>query len=62
MLLGFLIREVVCWYWKINKMVDLLNSVDQHLNRLVEGMIAAQGQIPEDQKEASASASNQPRT
>jgi hypothetical protein len=21
-------REVVCWYWKINRMVELLESID----------------------------------
>ncbi|HVN90370.1 MAG TPA: hypothetical protein VMT61_11200 [Candidatus Binataceae bacterium] len=26
-----LIREVVCWYWKINRMVELLESIDNRL-------------------------------
>lgn len=25
------IREIVCWYWKINRMVELLESIDAHL-------------------------------
>ena len=24
-------REVVCWYWKINRMVELLDSIDATL-------------------------------
>jgi len=24
-------REVVCWYWKINRMVELLESIDAAL-------------------------------
>ncbi len=24
-------REVVCWYWKINRMVELLESIDATL-------------------------------
>lgn len=31
--LVFLIaREFMCWYWKINKMVSLLESIDEKLN------------------------------
>jgi hypothetical protein len=26
-----LIREIVCWYWKLNKIVDLLESIDKSL-------------------------------
>lgn len=25
-------REIVCWYWKINKAVELLASIDNKLN------------------------------
>ena len=33
-LLIFLIcRELVCWYWKINRIVSLLESIDQKLGR-----------------------------
>ncbi|MDD5034034.1 MAG: hypothetical protein PHE55_04685 [Methylococcaceae bacterium] len=26
-----LIREIVCWYWKINRIVLLLESIEQKL-------------------------------
>ncbi len=26
-----LIREMVCWYWKINRMVELLENIDKKL-------------------------------
>jgi len=25
------IREIVCWYWKINRIVELLESIESHL-------------------------------
>jgi len=28
-------REVVCWYWKINRMVQLLESIEALLNSQV---------------------------
>jgi hypothetical protein len=30
----FLVREVICWYYKINDMVELLKSIDKKLDRL----------------------------
>jgi len=34
-LVVFLIcREIVCWYWKINKQISLLESIDSHLQTL----------------------------
>jgi len=30
--LFMLLREVMCWYWKINEMVLLLRSIDQKLS------------------------------
>lgn len=24
-------REAICWYWKINRMVQLLESIEAHL-------------------------------
>jgi hypothetical protein len=24
-------REVVCWYWKINRVVELLETIEAHL-------------------------------
>lgn len=27
-------RELFCWYWKINKVVELLGSIDRKLDRL----------------------------
>jgi len=33
LLLIFLIaRELICWYWKLNKIVSLLESIDGKLN------------------------------
>jgi hypothetical protein len=32
LVLVFLVfREVVCWYWKINRMVELLESIEASL-------------------------------
>lgn len=25
------VREIVCWYWKINRIVELLESIDTRL-------------------------------
>ena len=25
-------REVVCWYWKLNRIVELLESIDRQLS------------------------------
>jgi hypothetical protein len=30
----FIVREVICWYWKINRQVYLLESIDQHLTKI----------------------------
>ncbi|MDA1000681.1 MAG: hypothetical protein O2807_09250 [bacterium] len=30
-LIFFLFREFFCWYWKLNKIVDLLQSIDRRL-------------------------------
>ena len=30
----FIAREVMCWYWKVNKIISLLESIDQRLTRL----------------------------
>lgn len=27
----FLLREFFCWYWKLNRIVDLLQSIDRRL-------------------------------
>jgi hypothetical protein len=35
MLIVFLIiRELVCWYWKINRMVELMASIDESLKQM----------------------------
>ncbi len=28
----FIFRTVVLWYWKINRIVDLLEDIESHLN------------------------------
>ncbi|HKV54935.1 MAG TPA: hypothetical protein VJN94_09855 [Candidatus Binataceae bacterium] len=28
------IRRIICWYWKINRMVALLESIDSSLKQL----------------------------
>jgi hypothetical protein len=35
----FVLREVWCWYWKVNKVVALLESIDRTLK-----MLPAEGQ------------------
>ena len=27
-------REIVCWYWKINRMVALMESIDESLKQM----------------------------
>lgn len=34
--LFLVIREVVTWYWKINRIVDLLENIDSNLASLVD--------------------------
>jgi hypothetical protein len=34
-----LLREVYCWYYKINKTVSLLESIDEKLGKLVDHFI-----------------------
>jgi hypothetical protein len=29
-----IIRELVCWYWKINRMVELMASIDESLKQM----------------------------
>ena len=36
-----LLREVYCWYYKINKTVKLLENIDEKLEKLVEHFIPA---------------------
>jgi hypothetical protein len=31
LLIILLVREIVTWYWKINRMVELLESIDKNL-------------------------------
>ncbi len=38
-------RELVCWYWKINKAVDLLERQNVLLER-IEAALAARGAVP----------------
>lgn len=30
----FICREIVCWYWKQNKIVELLTSIDNSLRNI----------------------------
>lgn len=34
-----LFREILCWYWKINGIVDILNSIDSKLEAISENAI-----------------------
>lgn len=36
LVLLLLFREVVCWYWKINRAIGHLESIDQSLKQLVK--------------------------
>lgn len=35
--LFLIFREVICWYWKVNRMVELLESIDSRLSMSVAG-------------------------
>ena len=30
----FICREIVCWYWKQNKIIELLTSIDNSLRNI----------------------------
>ena len=32
-----IVREIMCWYWKINRAISLLESIDRKLDRLPSG-------------------------
>ena len=34
LVVSLLIREIVCWYWKINRTIFLLESINEKLDRL----------------------------
>lgn len=34
-----IIRELVCWYWKINERITLLRSIDQRLASIENGLL-----------------------
>ncbi len=34
----FLIREIVCWYWKVNETLELLEKSARHLERIDTGL------------------------
>lgn len=36
-----LVREIMCWYWKINRAITLLESIDRKLDKLPTGGEAA---------------------
>jgi hypothetical protein len=53
-----LMRFIVCWYFKINRIVTLLSSIDEKLNRLgierdVPPVYVAPAEIPATQSETS---------
>ena len=34
LIIVFVLREVACWYWKINEIVRLLTNIDKKLDRI----------------------------
>lgn len=40
-LFWLLVREIMCWYWKINRAITLLESIDRKLDKLPTGGEAA---------------------
>ncbi|MCC7571419.1 hypothetical protein KO465_08910 [Candidatus Micrarchaeota archaeon] len=51
-----LLREVYCWYYKINKTVKLLESIDEKLGELVDHNIRDSDDVlsPDENKEVNA--------
>lgn len=47
----FLLREVICWYYKINDMVELLKSIDRKLDKLNYIDISKSQPMPELQNQ-----------
>lgn len=37
-----IVREIMCWYWKINRAISLLESINQKLDRLPTSAAPAQ--------------------
>jgi hypothetical protein len=35
----FLLRGVLCWYWKINQGIRLLTEISEKLDRLISGPV-----------------------
>ncbi len=48
-----LLREVYCWYYKINKTVKLLESIDEKLGELVDHYIPdSEDVLPQEEDKA----------
>jgi len=51
-IVGFVIlliaREVVCWYWKINRAVDSLENIESLLEVLLDQLDNTSGKTKED--------------
>lgn len=39
LLLFLIIREIVCWYWKINKIVDLLEKIEDNTRPQIQKVV-----------------------
>jgi len=33
--LALLVREIICWYWKVNKIIETINSTNARLDNVV---------------------------
>jgi len=40
-----LFREILCWYWKINQAIELLERIDHKLDRLPDKLPAIQEEV-----------------
>lgn len=47
LLVFFVAREIFCWYWKINKALEVLESIDYRLSVITAQQDASRSVAPE---------------
>ena len=47
-ILFLLFRQLVCWYWKINKAIGLLESIESHLSEMRSSKTVGESNKPQE--------------